>query len=73
MTDRINRFDNTNTVRKVLEGTELSDESIELILNTLNEMQIKLDKQVNTKLESYVSNNDMNDLQGEFKVLDRKL
>ena len=38
MSNKVNKFDNTNRVRKVLESTELSDESIELILNTLNEM-----------------------------------
>ena len=26
--NRVNKFENTNNVRKVLEGTELSDESI---------------------------------------------
>ena len=43
MSNKVNKFDNTNEVRKVLEGTELSDESIALILKTLNDMQDKLD------------------------------
>ena len=73
MTNKVNKFDNTNRVRKVLESTELSDESIELILNTLNEMLDKLDNQVSVKLEAYVSINAMNDMQGEFKVVDRRV
>lgn len=43
MLGRINKFDNSSTVRKVLESTELSDASIDLIMNTLTEMQDKLD------------------------------
>ena len=54
MNDRVNKFDNSSKVRSVLEGTELSDSSIELILSTLNEMQDKISNQVNIKLEAYV-------------------
>ena len=36
--DRVNKMDNTSRVRKVLENTELSDESIELILGSINEV-----------------------------------
>ena len=61
----MNKFDNTSSVRKVLEGTELSDSSIDLILTTLNEMQEKIVNQVSVKLEAYVSINVMNALSGE--------
>ena len=63
--ERVNKFDNTSSVRKVLEGTELSDSSIDLILTTLNEMQEKIVNQVSVKLEAYVSINVMNALSGE--------
>ena len=61
----MNKFDNTSSVRKVLEGTELSDSSIDLILTTLNEMQEKIVNQVSVKLEAYVSINVMNAMSGE--------
>ena len=38
MFNRVNKFENTSLVRGVLESTELSDASIDLILKTLNEM-----------------------------------
>ena len=63
--ERVNKVDNTSSVRKVLEGTELSDSSIDLILTTLNEMQEKIVNQVSVKLEAYVSINVMNALEGE--------
>ena len=61
----MNKIDNTSSVRKVLEGTELSDSSIDLILTTLNEMQEKIVNQVSVKLEAYVSINVMNAMSGE--------
>ena len=73
MVERVNKIDNTNTVRKVLEGTELSDSSIDLILTTLNEMQDKINNQVNIKLEAYVSITAMNNMSGEQKVVDRRV
>ena len=73
MIERVNKIDNTNTVRKVLEGTELSDSSIDLILTTLNEMQDKINNQVNIKLEAYVSITAMNNMSGEQKVVDRRV
>ena len=73
MSNKVNKFDNTNEVRNVLEGTELSDESIALILKTLNDMQDKLDNQVSVKLEAYVNINAFNDMSGEFKVVDRRV
>ena len=63
--ERVNKIDNTSSVRKVLEGTELSDSSIDLILTTLNEMQEKIVNQVSVKLEAYVSINVMNAMSGE--------
>ena len=65
MIERLNKIDNSSSLRKVLEGTELSDSSIDLILSTLNEMQDKIVHQVNVKLEAYVSINVMNAIQGE--------
>ena len=65
MVERVNKIDNTSSVRKVLEGTELSDSSIDLILTTLNEMQDKIVNQVSVKLEAYVSINVMNAMSGE--------
>ena len=57
LTNRVNKFENNSKVRSVLESTELSDASIDLIMNTLTEMQDKLDNQVSVKLEAYVSIN----------------
>lgn len=65
MIERLNKIDNSSSLRKVLEGTELSDSSIDLILSTLNEMQDKIYNQVSVKLEAYVSINVMNAIQGE--------
>ena len=65
MVERVNKIDNTSSMRKVLEGTELSDSSIDLILTTLNEMQDKIVNQVSIKLEAYVSINVMNAMSGE--------
>ena len=39
----MNKIDNSNIVRKVLEGTELSDASITLILDAIADMQEKIE------------------------------
>ena len=73
MMDKVNKQENTARVRKVLENTELSDESIELILNSINELQERMTDQFNTKLESFVSMDTYEADKGEQKVIERKL
>ena len=70
---RVNKMDNTSGLRKVLENTELSDESINLILAAIDDVQDKVNNQTQVKLEAYVSLNVYNEMQGDFKVLDRRL
>ena len=44
-----------------------------MILKSIDEMQDKIDNQTTVKLEAYVSMNVYNDMQGDFKVHDRRL
>ncbi len=40
----MNKFDNSNRVRKVLENTELSDASIEIIMQSINDIQDRINE-----------------------------
>ena len=71
--DRVNKMDNTSRVRKVLENTELSDESIELILGSINEVQDRLQEQFKTRLEQYVTGKDFKDVQNEQNNLKTRM
>ena len=71
--DRVNKMDNTSRVRKVLENTELSDESIELILGSINEVQDRLQEQFKTRLEQYVTAKDFKDVQNEQSNLKTRM
>ena len=73
LTYRVNKFDNNKDVRTVLEGTELTEQSIDIIMNAITELQDKMDNQVNVKLEAYVNMTVFNNMEGENKVLDRRL
>jgi len=39
---KVDKIDNSKVVEKVLHGTELSDKSIELILDSINHMHDKI-------------------------------
>lgn len=65
----MSKFDNTNKVRKVLENTELSNESMDMILGCINELQDKINVETKVKLEAYVIVNDFKDCLGDQEAL----
>lgn len=66
-------MNNSKKVRNVLEGTSLSNDQIDLIMGSIDEIQEKMTAQTNTKLEDYVVTSQLTDMQTEFAQLSEKL
>ena len=73
MIDRLNKVENTGKVKKVLESSGLDQESINTILEALNDMQDRITQQTNEKLETTVKEESMADLKNEVEVLNRRI
>ena len=69
----MNKIDNSNIGRKVLEGTELSDASITLILDSIADMQEKIETASQKKLQEYVQSTHFNDVSSDTAILNRRM
>lgn len=66
-------MNNSSKVRNVLEGTSLSNDQIDLIMGSIDEIQEKINTQTNQKLQDYVVTSKLTEMETEFAQLSDKL
>lgn len=71
---RLNKIENNNKMKDVLsEAASLSDNSVDLILKAIDDMQSKINNEVDDKLQNYVTLPKLDDLEQEVKSIGRRV
>lgn len=67
-------MDNNNKMKEVLtESASMSENSVDLILKAIDDMQNKINLEVEEKLHVYVFKTDLDDLESELKTVSRRV
>lgn len=69
----ISKMENSNKMASALADSSISDNSIELILKAINDMQDKIKADFDEKLTNYVQMPDFTDSQNELKTVSRRV
>ena len=63
MNDRLNKMENANSLKAAMSDSALADNSVDLILKAINDMQDKINADTDKKLENYVQKPEFQDLE----------
>lgn len=69
----MSKMQNSNKMASALADSSISDNSIELILKAINDMQDKIKADFDEKLTNYVQMPDFSDIQNELKTVSRRV
>ena len=70
---RLGKMENSNSMAAALADATLTDNSVDLILKAINDMQDKINKDFDDKLGSYVKMPAFDDLSNELKAVNRRV
>ena len=73
LSDRIAKLENQGAMKAALADTSLADNSIDLILKAINDMQDKINAETDKKLENFVRLPQFNDLEGLVQSTQRRV
>lgn len=65
----VNSVSNTTRVKKAMENSDLSDESIDVIMSALNDVQERINEQTSLKLDNFVNKEMFQDIHTELTAL----
>ena len=69
---KIGKMENNNKMKDVIAGSNMADDSVNLILKAIDDMQEKIKGEVDDKLENYVPMPTFRDAEAEIKVVNRR-
>ena len=71
--EKVNKMENNNTMANALAGASMAEDSVELILKAINDMQDKINAETDNKLKEYATASALADLEGENKSNARRI
>ena len=71
--DRLGKLENSNNMASALADANLGDNSVELILKAIEDMQTKINAETDKKLTNYVKKPDFSDLESLVQSSNRRL
>jgi len=71
--DRLNKMENNNHMKDIIGGGAMSDDSVDMILKAINDMQEKIKGEMDEKLKNYVMQPQLIDLENDMKANSRKI
>ena len=71
--NRLNKMDNNSAMKDVMADSNMTSDSVDLILKAINDMQVKIMKEVDTKLVIFATTESLSDLEAEVKAINRRV
>ena len=69
---KMNKMDNNNKMKDAIAGSQMADDSVNLILKAIDDMQTKITSDMDDKLQGYVPMPTFRDAEAETKVVNRR-
>ena len=71
--DRLNKMDNNSKMRDVMSGGAMSDNSVDLILKAIDDMQSKIKSDFDEKLKNFVTIPDFREVADGLNAMNRRV